>query len=88
MNGALNRILTRLNRFCNWIAVIVEIVAIIVVSYGNYLEKLYCQDSYTWIITLGALIAMSGGFIQKKLPWACTQRARKVYEEHCSKHEN
>lgn len=61
-------------RYCNIISVIMEIIAITLTSIGVYLEGMYCCDKYTWIITMGALIAMCGSFVQKKLPWAAMQR--------------
>lgn len=73
MSSKKRRIRDRINDYCNVVAIITEIVGITVVSYGNYLEKLYCQDVHAMWISLGALVLLSGAFIQKKLPWAYTR---------------
>lgn len=58
---------------CGIISILIEIIGIILVSKGSYLESLYCRDIYAWWITTGALLFACGSFVQKKLPWAYTR---------------
>lgn len=72
---------SRVHFICNLTAMVVEIVGIVVVCRGNYLERLYCQDIYAHWISLGAIIFAAGNLIQKKLPWAHTRFGRKKNTE-------
>lgn len=58
---------------CGIVSVLIEIIGIILISRGSYLESLYCKDIYAWWITTGALLFACGSFVQKKLPWAYTR---------------